>query len=70
MFKIPAAIGVSTTWKGIAYDRNDESLVPLNDTKRNIILSTVNIDWSRQIVEGLTVDDLDKKCNIKSKRTI
>ncbi len=60
MFKIPAAIGVPTTWKGIAYDRNDDALIPLNDTKRNTILSTVNIDWSRQIVEGLTVDDLDK----------
>ena len=67
MFKIPAAIGVPTTWKGIAYDRNDESLVPLNDTKRNIILSTVNIDWSRQIVDGLTVDDLDKNAILKAR---
>lgn len=67
MFKIPAAIGVPTTWKGIAYDRNDESLVPLNDTKRNIILSTVNIDWSRQIVDGLTVEDLDKNAILKAR---
>ena len=67
MFKIPAAIGVPTTWKGIAYDRNDESLVPLNDAKRNIILSTVNIDWSRQIVDGLTVDDLDKNAILKAR---
>ena len=67
MFKIPAAIGVPTTWKGIAYDRNDESLVPLNDAKRNIVLSTVNIDWSRQIVEGLTVDDLDKNAILKAR---
>ena len=67
MFKIPAAIGVPTTWKGIAYDRNDESLVPLNDVKRNIILSTVNIDWSRQIVEGLTVNDLDKNAILKAR---
>ena len=67
MFKIPAAIGVPTTWKGIAYDRNDESIVPLNDTKRNIILSTVNIDWSRQIVEGITVKDLDKNAILKAR---
>ena len=67
MFKIPAAIGVPTTWKGIAYDRNDEALVPLNDAKRNIILSTVNIDWSRQIVEGLTVNDLDKNAILKAR---
>ena len=44
MFKIPAAIGVPTTWKNIAYDRNDESLIPLNDVKRDTILSTVNVD--------------------------
>ena len=67
MFKIPAAIGVPTTWKGIAYDRNDDALVPLNDTKRNTILSTVNIDWSRQIVEGLSVEDLDKDAILKAR---
>lgn len=67
MFKIPAAIGVPTTWKGIAYDRNDDALIPLNDTKRNTILSTVNIDWSRQIVEGLTVNDLDKDAILKAR---
>lgn len=66
MFKIPAAIGIPTTWKGIAYDRNNESF-PLNETKRNIILSTVNIDWTRQIVEGLTVSDLDKDAILKAR---
>lgn len=67
MFKIPASIGVPTTWKGIAYDRNNESIVPLNDTKRNTILSTVNIDWSRQIIEELTVNDLDKNAILKAR---
>ena len=67
MFKIPAAIGVPTTWKGIAYDRNDDALIPLNDIKRNTILSTVNIDWSRQIVEGLSVEDLDKDAILKAR---
>lgn len=67
MFKIPAAIGVPTTWKGIAYDRNDDALIPLNDVKRNTILSTVNIDWSRQIVEGITVNDLDKEAILKAR---
>ena len=67
MFKIPAALGIPTTWKGIAYDRNDESLIPLNDSKRNIILSTLNIDWSRQIIENLTVDDLDKDAILKAR---
>lgn len=67
MFKIPAALGIPTTWNGIAYDRNNESLVPLNDSKRNTILSTLNIDWSRQIIEELTVDDLDKDAILKAR---
>ena len=67
MFKIPAAIGVPTTWKKIAYDRVGESLDFLNDVKRNTILSTINVDWSRQIISELTVDDLDKKAIQKAR---
>ena len=67
MFKIPAAVGVPTTWKNIAYDRIDEQLKPLNEIKRNTILSTINIDWSRQIIEELTVDDLDKEAIEKAR---
>ena len=67
MFKIPAAIGVPTTWHGITYDRNDESCIPLNDSKRNIILSTINIDWSRQVVNSLSFDDLDKNAILKAR---
>ena len=40
MFKIPAAMGIPTTWKGFAYDRNDEDLVPLNAIKSDQIKST------------------------------
>lgn len=60
MFKIPAAIGVPTTWKKIAYDRVGESLDVLNDVKRNTIQSTVNVDWSRQFISELTIEDLDE----------
>lgn len=67
MFKIPAAIGVPTTWKKIAYDRVGQNLDVLNDVKRNTILSTVNIDWSRQIISELTVKDLDKKAIEKAR---
>ena len=31
------------------------------------ILSTVNIEWSRQIVDGLTVNDLDKNAILKAR---
>lgn len=68
MFKIPAAVGVPTTWKNIAYDRIDEELKPLNEIKRNTILSTVNIDWTRQIIEDLTVEDLDKEAIKKARK--
>lgn len=67
MFKIPAAMGIPTTWRGFAYDRNDEDLVPLNQMKSDQIKSTMNFDWSRQIIEGLTVDDLDKEAILKAR---
>ena len=67
MFKIPAAIGVPTTWKKIAYDRVGENREVLNEVKRNTILSTVNVDWSRQIISELTVGDLDKNAILKAR---
>ena len=44
-----------------------ESLIPLNDVKRDTILSTVNVDWTRQIISDLTVDDLDKNAILKAR---
>lgn len=67
MFKIPAAIGVPTTWKKIAYDRVGESTDILNDVKRDTILSTVNVDWTRQIISELTIKDLDEKAILKAR---
>ena len=68
MFKIPAAIGIPTTWKKIAYDRVGESLDVLNDVERDTILSTVNVDLSRQIISGLTVEDLDREAIRKARK--
>ena len=59
MFKIPAAMGIPTTWRGFAYDRNDEDLVPLNELKTDQIKSTLNFDWSRQIIDKVSLDCLD-----------
>lgn len=59
-FKIPAATGIPTTWKGIAYDRNDEETLPLNHMKAEQIMSTINFDWSRQIIDKPALDCLDK----------
>lgn len=38
--------------------------------KSDQIKSTMNFDWSRQIIDDLTVDDLDKEAILKAKRTI
>ena len=45
----------------------EEQLVPINEIRRNIILSTINIDWSRQIISELTIDDLDKNAILKAR---
>lgn len=67
MYKIPAAVGVPTTWKKVAYDRVGEHLDILNESKRDIILSTINVDWSRQVISELTINDLDEKAILKAR---
>ena len=59
MFQVPAASGVPTNWKGFPYGRNGESLVPLSLNKIEQIKATANYDWSRQIIEEATIDNLD-----------
>jgi ATP-dependent DNA helicase RecG len=62
LFQIPpAARGVPTTWKhGIAYGRIHESLRPLTIQKLDQIRGQATLeDWSAQICEGGTSDDLD-----------
>lgn len=60
MFQIPAASGSPLSWKGFAYGRNGESLVPLAPNKVEQIKATANYDWSRQILENCTISNLDK----------
>lgn len=61
MFQVPAAIGIPTKWKKIAYGRDGESLTLLGDIKAEHIKSTANYDWSRKIIENATIEDLDKE---------
>lgn len=59
-FQIPPAMpGIPTTWYGAAYARENESLVPLPMNKVDLIRSQVGMDWSKEIVEEATIDDLD-----------
>ena len=60
MFQVPAASGTPINWKGFPYGRNGESLVPLAPNKIEQIKATANYDWSRQVINGATIDNLDK----------
>ncbi len=59
MFQIPAAAGIPTSWKGFPYGRIGESLKPLTKNKIEQIKATANYDWSRQVIEEATIDNLD-----------
>lgn len=59
-FQIPPAIrGIPTTWQGAAYAREYESVSPLPMNKVDLIRSQIGMDWSKEIVEDATLDDLD-----------
>ncbi len=60
VFEIPAALrGIPTLSNGSAWAREGESLAPLPVNKIDEIRLQPPHDWSRQIVEGATIDDLD-----------
>ncbi|MFR2701471.1 MAG: RNA-binding domain-containing protein [Anaerobutyricum soehngenii] len=59
-FQIPPATrGIPTTWNGAAYAREDENTCPLPIDKMDLIRSQVGVDWSKEIVEGASFEDLD-----------
>lgn len=62
MFQIPAAPqGIPIAWKGHFYGRRGESLVALDMNKYEEIRHQATIyDWSKQIVEEATINDLDE----------
>jgi ATP-dependent DNA helicase RecG len=61
MFQIPSALrGVPTAWKGHYYGRDNEALVPLSIHEFEQIRKQATFeDWSAQICEGATLNDLD-----------
>lgn len=60
MFQVPAASGTPINWKGFPYGRNGESIAPLDPNKIEQIKTTASYDWSRQILENATIDNLDE----------
>ena len=69
LFQIPATPrGIPMAWKGHFYGRNGESLVALDMGKyEEIRRQVVDEDWSRQIVEGASIDDLDAEAIKKAR---
>ncbi|OLR65942.1 transcriptional regulator [Anaerostipes sp. 992a] len=64
-FQIPPATrGIPTTWNGAAYAREDENTCPLPIDKMDLIRSQVGVDWSKEIVEGASFEDLDPEAVI------
>jgi len=67
MFQIPAAVGVPTNWNGFCYGRDNESIVSLNSQKQDQIRASGMQDWSRQLCNGATINDLDPKAIQKAR---
>lgn len=62
MFQIPAAAtAIPTGWHDHFYGRNGESLGALSVEELDRIRGQEKKDWSKQIVEGATLDSLDKE---------
>ena len=55
-----AATGIPTDWNTNYYERSGESLVPLKQYKIDAIISQERKDWSKQIIEGATINNLDQ----------
>ena len=70
MFKIPASPrNIVMKWKGIAYGRDGESLKPLNQSKMDEIRrQTPTPDWSAEVIEDATIEDLDEVAIAKARK--
>lgn len=71
-FEIPAApAGMPVAWNSRCYGRAGSSLIPLTrDKKDEIRNQTLDTDWSAQIVESATYDDLDSDAVQKAKEKL
>lgn len=69
MFEIPAAPkGIPIAYQGHYYGRDGESLVALNLQKLEAIRAQAKAhDWSAEIIEEATINDLDPKAILKAR---
>lgn len=70
MFQISASPkGIPIAWKGHFYGRNGESKGALNIAEIEQIRRQIfYLDWSSQIVENATIDDLDPEAILKARK--
>ena len=70
LFQIPATPrGIPMAWKGHFYARRGESLGALDIGKyEEIRRQVVDEDWSKEIVEGATIEDLDPEAIKEARR--
>ena len=60
VFQIPpASFATPTTWKGVPYSRENESIVQMPAFKLTAIYSQARPDWSSQLAYDANVGDLD-----------
>lgn len=60
MFEIPPAPqGIPTTWKGRPYGRTHDSNEPLSLAEIDLIRNQKPRDWSAELVDSATINDLD-----------
>lgn len=69
MFQIPSAPkGIPVAWKGHFYGRDGESIGALNMVEiEEIRKQNDRFDWSAQICEGATIEDLDEEAILKAR---
>ncbi|MBE6528848.1 MAG: transcriptional regulator [Thermoplasmata archaeon] len=68
LFQIPAAKnGTPTTFKTFAYERQGDSVFGLSDEKRMRIMRDSMPDWSKNLLDGFTIDDLDPEAISKAR---
>ena len=68
LFEIPAAPqGVPIAFDGHFYGRDGESLVALNLQEMETIRNQRSFDWSAQVAEGATMEDLDSEALNKAR---
>lgn len=62
LFQIPAApTGIPVGWYNYFYGRNGESISALSIDELDRIRGQENRDWSKQILQGATIEHLDKE---------